>query len=124
MTRLLLAFALLYSSATYAGVGDVYYCVTDNITEVTESGTEQLADEKFKFKWTETEIIYSGGPLNDYRNELARSFPASESFYATNTTENIVVSTAQYDDGKFVFVLIRPDKHGGTFVLMATCEKF
>tara|TARA_R110002012_G_scaffold67690_1_gene176292 strand:- start:2852 stop:3226 length:375 start_codon:yes stop_codon:yes gene_type:complete len=124
MKKLLLAFALLYSSATYAGVGDVYYCVTDNQTWVNESGNEKYTEEKFKFQWTETEIIYSGGSLNNVRQELTQSFPSQEKFYANSTYEGIATSTVRYAGGKLVFVVIRPQKYGGALVLLATCEKF
>ena len=87
MKRLLLAFALLYSSATYAGEGDVYRCFTDNVTEVGKSGNEQIPKslyKEFKFYWTETQIIFSGGHLDNWRMSITRNYPEKEMWYGSS----------------------------------------
>lgn len=132
MKRLLLAFALLYSSATYAGVGDVYYCVTDNLSDVTESGNEQYNDQKFKFKWTETEIIYSGGYLDGSREPITKAFSSEDSLEESfHTMEKfgtwLILSTSQYKNGKLTRMSFLPPekaRDGGARVIIATCDKF
>ena len=118
MKRLLLAFALLYSSATYADVGDVYYCVTDNLTNVKESGNKQLPEEKFKFKWTETEIVFSGGYLNNLRLNLIEN-----NFYTENWSAGGPKAYAYFKDGKLTFSH-NIGEISAIVALLATCEKF
>ncbi len=116
MKKLLILATLLYSSATYAAVDDVYYCVTDNLTEVTESGNKQYSNQEFKFRWTETEIIYSGGFMEVGRHTVLEhwssleAFEASSPFGMTWYRKGTLATTSYNVYGRFT-------------VIFATCEK-
>ena len=69
--KVCLLFTSLLSTPAFSGIGDVYYCVTDMFVIYDEEKNSIKYDTKgykFKFKWEETKIEFSGdfiysGPL-------------------------------------------------------------
>ncbi len=96
---------------------DVYYCVTDNLTWASESGNKQYQNEKFKFKWTETEIVYSGGFMDGERERIRANFSAQEKFRSeTVFYDGIPHASSRYAVGKFVRIAFLPEEDGGAIV--------
>ena len=87
--RICLLFTFLLSTPAFSGIGDVYYCVTDMFVLYDEEKNSIKYDTKgykFKFKWEEKMIkfsgdfIYSGHLYLDKNNDLSfmdSSFQAS-----------------------------------------------
>ena len=118
MKRLLLAFALLYSSATYAGVGDVYNCMANNVTTVSEIGNDRYENEAFRFQWKEGEIIFSGSVMGNTQHKLLQSVPSAEAWDGVSSS-----GRSFYIQGKLALTAYTPKGHKWV-VIVATCEKF
>ncbi len=117
MGKLLVLLILLEFSATHAGVGDVYYCVTDtNLTVTSKNQTTINKTHKFKFEWQPTKIVFSGG----YTEEIVQQDSAN--FSARNLRGSSIFHEKNNRLARTFTTLI--SSKGAVIVNFATCEKF
>ena len=122
MKNFLLLLTYLFSTSVFPAVGDVYFCVTDNYVKVTQGDVEQYKAEKFKFKWTETEIIYSDSTFfaDGVGETITVNYPSLETFRIA--LRRASGYTTIFREGKLVTTMHIPDQ-SGVWVIISTCEK-
>tara|TARA_B100000965_G_scaffold87630_1_gene71076 strand:+ start:933 stop:1286 length:354 start_codon:yes stop_codon:yes gene_type:complete len=117
MKTLLTLFVLLFSSSIYAGEGDVYYCDTNIIVDISADGETTYNNEKFKFKRKKNILEFGeGGYFNNYFLDII--YQAGELFGAGSDYERL-----NYKDGKFYYALPSNISKSITNII-ATCDIF
>tara|TARA_B100000965_G_scaffold323339_1_gene285074 strand:- start:163 stop:549 length:387 start_codon:yes stop_codon:yes gene_type:complete len=114
-------FGLFWCNVGYAKIGDVYYCVMDQIAKTDAEGSTSFKTQKFKFN----------------REKNALKFGSSESFFKNNT-ETVTFNAKEYffggnDYGRFIYregkliysqLLNHPTEGVNSVTVIATCEIF
>jgi len=123
LSRITIAlFVTLYACyPVHAGVGDVYYCVTDKFILYDEN-EDYLKTEnkkhKFKFKWEEDMITFGGGFLYEGSLYVDKRFETGKfSFYATHRHNYVSFEGSKLTYMDFFFNSPRR-------IVFATCDKF
>jgi hypothetical protein len=133
---LLLLLFSFFSTQSLAKVGDVYYCIMNQNTNVTESGVNELELERFKISVGETSfgvfdshIFYFR--LDDIGDQMVSGLEYdSKSEYSEDLKKFIDIETysggnqgqtIQYNNGDFYFSDVRPPS---IRTVIANCEIF
>ena len=120
MKNILTVIIFFFSTSTYSDVGDVYECVTDNYVKVIHDEVKQYKAEKFTFKWTEMEIIFSSnGWFKKNRERLVINYPEQE-IWQTRSWD-VLMSWGSYEKGKLLWSMV--DHSDNTIhSVIATCK--
>lgn len=75
----LLSFALAVTAPAFifaagpanAGIGDSYFCKTDNVVQLSQNGMQQMPQQIFGFQWKQNSLVFDDFPLiSDFSPEV------------------------------------------------------
>ena len=120
MRKIFLLLTLLFSIGVDAGVGGIYICSMDKFVKISKDSVTQQKGEKFTFKWTEMEIIFSSnGWFKKNRERLVINYPEQE-IWQTRSWD-VLMSWGSYEKGKLLWSMV--DHSDNTIhSVIATCK--
>ena len=130
MVKILSIIFILLSSNVLSKTGDVYYCVSDNISQTNSITTKQFTDFKFTFKREKYYIKIKSDTwfTGESSQTKIKNSTTDEEVFIIDSTSDSNHEFLSYVKGDFMYsysVFLTEDKTG-SFVLsiFATCEIF
>ena len=133
LSRITIALFVTLSACypVHAGVGDVYYCTTNDLTRFSRITGNAFIEEhewKFKFKWTEDTVTLgkSNEPYDIVHSDIGKPIHRETFFHAVRYYPKKVktVSFHDYLDRPTIIVSSTFFEGNNSYSLFGSCSKF
>ena len=110
----------MWCNVGYAKIGDVYYCVMDQIAKTNAEGSTSFKTQKFKFNREKDTLKFGSSEGFFKNNNETVTYNGQEYFYGGNDYGRFI-----YREGKLIYSQLLNHPEGvNSVTVIATCEIF